>query len=1152
MPDDVSFAFAVKAINEASSTIKQVESELKQLESTLQKAGQTGHTATGGFNALHSSIQQTHSGLSSLISTGAGLAVGFAAVNGAISAFSGLGKSIFDAGFGFAALKEQSQIAFTTMLGDAGKAKDFLADLQQFANKTPFEMPGLLHSTQLLMAMGFEAKDVIPALTAISGAVASMGGGAEQINRVTVALGQMNAKGKTSSEEMMQLTEAGINAWQLLANHIGKSVPEAMDLVSKGAVSSSTTINAVLQGVGQNAGKMLEAQSQSFNGLLSTLKDTFRGVAADIMDPLFQKVKEKLGDIVNFISSPEFTQIGKAISSTIGDALEAILPLIENVFGTLKDVGPDAFVAVMDGVTSFADAVVTAVDGITYAMSTLASVFAQVLSAVLDVVVTIGTAIYEALSYLNPFAEHSPSLVNQVKDGTAVISDAYTQLGNEVPGALSNVRLTVADTVEQFNRLQAGTDKLDAKGLKDFATDAQNSIEQVSNSVSALKGIIDDAQRSFNELSRANIAEEAPYTQKLKELERQQKEIELAIAKLEASGPLTTEVTNGTTTKKVLTAAGQEVENLKAQLAALSNQAKITRLEDDLNIGPLKDQIKDLANTTPTLKFQDIIDGMKKAQDVITTTTPEYQAQSAVLAQLKNDYKDLTGAIKGATDAEAEAKKAAGGGAGGTLAGGFKFDEKLDLSSIPSILDKNVGSESPIAKMGADFKNVSDSFKNMKASLGELGSTLRPFVEDIIKLFTFLKDHKEILAMIALGLVAFKVALVAIGIAQFVAAIITATQVVGVFGAAVAVAGGPFTLIALAIAGLVVGVILLIKYWDEITAKFPVLQTIVDAAKEAFSAFAEWLMSTGVPAIQNFTSAMTEKIRVVVDWVKTNWPTIKEPVMTTLEAIKTFIQASLDAIKVIFDVWFKVTFELVKAGWALVQAETKLVWDASKTLIETTLGVIKGVVDVFMGVFTGDWQRAWDGVKTIIDSLWKGIKEAFNEGATFLQNIVPTMVAAGKSIGGAILDGILTGLKALPGLAQSIGNQLWTALKWVINQAIDMMNDWIPDEIVMPGQIPNIDLPDNPIPRLAIGARNFKGGLALVGEKGPELVALPKGSDIYTNRESAEMLGEAGSKTAVTINVSGPIYANTESDANKFFGDMGFAVTTRLRAMGSI
>lgn len=70
------------------------------------------------------------------------------------------------------------------------------------------------------------------------------------------------------------------------------------------------------------------------------------------------------------------------------------------------------------------------------------------------------------------------------------------------------------------------------------------------------------------------------------------------------------------------------------------------------------------------------------------------------------------------------------------------------------------------------------------------------------------------------------------------------------------------------------------------------------------------------------------------------------------------------------------------------------------------------------------------------------------------------------------------------------------------------------------GQTPLFD-PKTGIPTFATGVRNFGGGLAVVGEEGPELVNLPKGSDVFNNSESRAMMGGKGQTNIYgNINIS--------------------------------
>lgn len=210
-----------------------------------------------------------------------------------------LGASVVRTGIDFNSMKEQAEIAFTTMLGSGTGAKRFLDELAAFAAKTPFEFPELVQASQRMLAMGFTSRQVLPTLTAIGDAVAAMGGGSEMIDRVTRALGQMQAKGKVSAEEMLQLTEAGIPAWQNLADKIGVTVPQAMEKVTKGAVSARTGIDAQIEGINRSFGGMMEQQSKTFAGMLSNLKDTFTQAAGEVLEPFFNVAKDYMKGFID-------------------------------------------------------------------------------------------------------------------------------------------------------------------------------------------------------------------------------------------------------------------------------------------------------------------------------------------------------------------------------------------------------------------------------------------------------------------------------------------------------------------------------------------------------------------------------------------------------------------------------------------------------------------------------------------------------------------------------------------------------------------------------------------------------------------------------------------------------------------------------------
>ena len=246
----------------------------------------------------------------------------------------GLGLAI--AGIGAASVKaaadmEQTRKAFTTLLKDATFAKDFLAELETFAANTPFELPGLLQASKKMLAFGFTAQQVIPVLTAVGDSAAALGMGQDGIDRLTIAIGQMQAKGKVSAEEMLQLAEAGVPAWQMLADAIGTSIPQAMKMAEKGTIDSATGIQAIISGMNSKFGGMMQEQSSTINGMLSNIQDSIGQTMVVIGDEITEgldlkpALKEAQDDLSDFAAKVKSSGIAEAIRDTVPPAAGATI-----------------------------------------------------------------------------------------------------------------------------------------------------------------------------------------------------------------------------------------------------------------------------------------------------------------------------------------------------------------------------------------------------------------------------------------------------------------------------------------------------------------------------------------------------------------------------------------------------------------------------------------------------------------------------------------------------------------------------------------------------------------------------------------------------------------------------------------------------------
>jgi tape measure domain-containing protein len=243
---------------------------------------------------------------------------------GAATAGAGIGLKV-------AAEMEQAKIGFTTMLGSAKQADSFIRKLADFAAKTPFDFPTLQKAASRLIAVGTEADRVIPIMTVLGDATAAMGTGAEGVDRAVMALQQMQVKGKVTGEEMLQLAEAGVPAWEALAAQLGVTTGEAQKMVTAGKVSVEDLFTAIetRQGAAfQRMNGMMDQQATTLTGIWSTAVDTVQMKLASTMQPLIPAIKNAMNAAIPVI--------------------EGFLGTVEQKFNTLVEQTPNLLSALAD------------------------------------------------------------------------------------------------------------------------------------------------------------------------------------------------------------------------------------------------------------------------------------------------------------------------------------------------------------------------------------------------------------------------------------------------------------------------------------------------------------------------------------------------------------------------------------------------------------------------------------------------------------------------------------------------------------------------------------------------------------------------------------------------------------------------------------
>lgn len=385
-----------------------------------------------------------------------------------------------------ASAAEQVDIAFTTMLGPK-RAQQMIKELVDFAKTTPFEMAGLNQATQKLLAYGFAANDVIPMLTDIGDATAALGAGQQGIDAITRALGQMHGKGVAAAQEMMQLTEVGIPAWDYLAKALGTDVAGAMSLVTKRAVSADVAIAAIRAGMQGDFGGLMVKQSKTLSGALSNLKDA---AAATVQELYKTEGYQATATAIGNLAGP-MQHLAEALMPTLESGMKSLAGIIDNVANAIEGMDTDQIqllVKVLGMLAGVGPTLIVTGKALEVAGSAL-SAFSRVTGAVSPGIKTISKALPKAAesvkSFGSGFASGLQTVAKLAKKEFENIALAATgfkdQFGKSFEGLLGPIK-------QKFSSM--------GKNAADFFA---TGFEMAGNTIkAAAEGVVNIAKTAFD------------------------------------------------------------------------------------------------------------------------------------------------------------------------------------------------------------------------------------------------------------------------------------------------------------------------------------------------------------------------------------------------------------------------------------------------------------------------------------------------------------------------------------------------------------------------------------------------------------------------------------------------------------------------------
>lgn len=166
----------------------------------------------------------------------------------------------------------------------------------------------------------------------------------------------------------------------------------------------------------------------------------------------------------------------------------------------------------------------------------------------------------------------------------------------------------------------------------------------------------------------------------------------------------------------------------------------------------------------------------------------------------------------------------------------------------------------------------------------------------------------------------------------------------------------------------------------------PVLQGLA----EQFKGLLEGPLGDAILKIETFLGKLIDSLKLL-------WESVLVPLINWI--IANLLPVVAEIINVVGTVAIKVIKSLIK-----------IIGDVADTL--------SGIIDFLVGVFTGDWELAWQGIKEIADGAWNFIKDVVS-GAW---EIIKTVIKDALNIIKSIISTVWNAIKALT-------STIWNAIK---------------------------------------------------------------------------------------------------------------------------
>ena len=219
------------------------------------------------------------------------------------------------------------------------------------------------------------------------------------------------------------------------------------------------------------------------------------------------------------------------------------------------------------------------------------------------------------------------------------------------------------------------------------------------------------------------------------------------------------------------------------------------------------------------------------------------------------------------------------------------------------------------------------------------------------------------------------------------------------------------------------------------------LAPLFNSLSEGLSSITGTLLDAYNTYIMPVLDGLQQKIGVLID----------EYIQPTIDKALELIGKIADAVKDIWEQtlvpfinWFItnvapiIAENLDKIGTVFIEI-AKVIWD----VIDKVLEALGGLIDFIAGIFTGDWERAWEGIKTFFSNIWEAIQTIVDTVWETVKGIISTAIEIVSTTISTTLEAIRTTFTTIWNKIKTTVNTVWEGIKRKISTTIEKVSSII-------------------------------------------------------------------------------------------------------------